>query len=195
MTDTPISGVDVSTFTIPTETPESDGTLAWDSTTIIVVEVQAGGVRGFGYTYGHAASAMIADTVLADVVRGRDVMDIAGIHEDMRRALRNIGRQGIGMMAVSAMDVALWDCKAHLLEQPLATLLGRVRDEVEAYASGGFTSYTQPQLEAQLQNWVEGDRFRAVKMKVGRRPAEDVDRVYAARKAIGDVALLYVDAN
>ena len=45
MTDTPISGVDVSTFTIPTETPESDGTLAWDSTTIIVVEVQAGGDR------------------------------------------------------------------------------------------------------------------------------------------------------
>src|SRR5438046_575395 len=150
MTDTPISGVDVSTFTIPTATPESDGTLAWDSTTIIVVEVQAGGVRGFGYTYGHAASA-----VMADVVRGRDVMDIAGMHEAMRRALRNIGRLGIGMMAVSALDIALWDCKARVLEQPLATLLGKVRDEIECYGSGGFTSYTQDQLEAQLQNWVE----------------------------------------
>ncbi|TMK83227.1 MAG: mandelate racemase [Actinobacteria bacterium] len=194
MTDTPISGVDVSTFTIPTETPESDGTLAWDSTTIIVVEVQAGGVRGFGYTYGHAASAVIADTVLADVVRGRDVMDIAGMHEAMRRALRNIGRLGIGMMAVSALDIALWDCKARVLEQPLATLLGKVRDEIECYGSGGFTSYTQDQLEAQLQNWVE-DGMRAVKMKVGRRPPEDVDRVHAARHAIGDVPLLFVDAN
>jgi L-alanine-DL-glutamate epimerase-like enolase superfamily enzyme len=195
MTPTPVTGIDVSTYTIPTETPESDGTIAWDSTTTVVVEVQAGGMHGIGYTYGHAASALIADTVLADVVRGRDVMDIAGIHEDMRRALRNIGRPGIGMMAVSAMDVALWDCKARLLEQPLATLLGRCRDQIETYASGGFTSYIQDQLETQLQNWAEGDEFRAVKMKVGRRPAEDVDRVYAARKAIGDVALLYVDAN
>jgi L-alanine-DL-glutamate epimerase-like enolase superfamily enzyme len=195
MTDSVVSGIDVSTYTIPTETPESDGTIAWESTTIVVVEVQAGGMHGIGYTYGHAASATIVDTVLADVVRGRNVMDIAGIHEDMRRALRNIGRPGIGMMAVSAMDVALWDCKARLLEQPLATLLGSVRDEIECYGSGGFTSYTQPQLEAQLQNWVEGEGFRAVKMKVGRRPPEDVDRVYAARKAIGDVALLFVDAN
>src|SRR5205085_4587063 len=129
MTDTAVSGIDVSTYTIPTETPESDGTFAWESTTIVVVEVQAGGMHGIGYTYGHASSATIADTVLADVVRGRDAMDIAGIHEDMRRALRNIGRPGIGMMAVSAMDIALWDCKARLLEQPLATLLGRVRGE------------------------------------------------------------------
>ena len=195
MIENPVTGLDVSTFTIPTETPESDGTIAWESTTIVVVEVQAGGMHGIGYTYGHAASALIADSVLADVVRGRDVMDISGIYEDMRRALRNIGRPGIGMMGVSAMDIALWDCKARLLEQPLATLLGKCRDEIECYGSGGFTSYTQPQLEAQLQNWVEGEGFRAVKMKVGRRPAEDVDRVHAARTAIGDIALLYVDAN
>src|SRR5438477_11569687 len=98
MTDTPISGVDVSTFTIPTETPESDGSLAWESTTIVVVEVQAGGVRGFGYTYGHAASAVIADTVLADVVRGRHVMYITGLHEDLRRSRRYLGRQGVGIL-------------------------------------------------------------------------------------------------
>src|ERR1044072_2425918 len=111
MSENPLTGIAASTYTIPTETPESDGTFAWDSTTIIVVEVQAGGMHGVGYTYGHAASALIAASVLADVVRGRDVMDIPGIHEDMRRALRNIGRPGIGMMAVSAMDIALWDWK------------------------------------------------------------------------------------
>ncbi|HJT37664.1 MAG TPA: enolase C-terminal domain-like protein [Actinomycetota bacterium] len=194
MGDSRITGVDVSTFTIPTETPESDGTIAWDSTTIVVVEVQAGGMHGIGYTYGHAASAQIADTVLSDVVRGRDVLDVGGIHEDMRRALRNIGRPGIGMMAVSAMDVALWDCKARLLEQPLVTLLGRARDAIECYGSGGFTSYTVDQLEAQLGDWVE-EGMRAVKMKIGRRPLEDVDRVHAARHAIGDEPLLFVDAN
>jgi L-alanine-DL-glutamate epimerase-like enolase superfamily enzyme len=195
MTDARVSGIDVSAYTIPTETPESDGTIAWESTTVVVVEVQAGGMHGIGYTYGHAASAAIADTVLADVVRGRDVMDVAGIHEDMRRALRNIGRPGVGMMAVSAVDIALWDCKARLLEKPLVALLGRARDEVECYGSGGFTSYTMEQLEAQLQHWVEDEGFRAVKMKVGRRPPEDVDRVHAARDAIGPNALLFVDAN
>ena len=191
---TTITGINVSAFTIPTETPESDGTLEWEATTIVVVEVQAGGTHGIGYTYGHAATAALIDSTLADVVRGRDVMSIAGIHEDMRRALRNIGRPGIGMMAVSAVDVALWDCKARLLEQPLSTLLGRVRDDIACYGSGGFTSYTAEQLEAQLNHWID-EGMSMVKMKVGRRPLEDVDRVHSARHAIGDDALLFVDAN
>jgi L-alanine-DL-glutamate epimerase-like enolase superfamily enzyme len=97
-------------------------------------------------------------------------------------------------MAVSAVVIALWDCNARLLEQPLATLLGRARDQIECYGSGGFTSYTQDQLEMQLNHWVD-EGIRAVKMKVGRRPAEDVDRVHAARHAIGDIPLLFVDAN
>ena len=192
--DAPVTGLEVSAYTIPTETPESDGTLEWSSTTIVVAEVQAGGARGIGYTYGHVATASLIDSVLADVVRGRDAMNIAAVHEDMRRALRNIGRPGVGMMALSAVDVALWDCKARLLSQPLVALLGSVRPSVPCYGSGGFTSYTVEQLEAQLNHWID-EGMSMVKMKVGRRPLEDVDRVHAARTAIGDDALLFVDAN
>jgi L-alanine-DL-glutamate epimerase-like enolase superfamily enzyme len=194
MPDTPITGVEVFTYTIPTETPESDGTLAWDSTTMIVVEIQAGGGRGLGYTYSDRAAGSIVDSVLAPEVVGLDVMDVPRAHRVMIERVRNIGRQGLCSMAISAVDIALWDCKARLLEMPLVRLLGGARDSIEAYGSGGFTSYTVEQLEAQLAGWVEHG-MRAVKMKVGRRPQEDTDRVHAARHAIGDTPLLFVDAN
>lgn len=194
MSKVPIGGLTVSAYTVPTETPESDGTLEWNATTIVIVELQAGGARGIGYTYGHAVTATLIDQVLAPVVLGRDAMDVQGANLAMRRALRNIGRPGIGSMAVSAVDIALWDCKARLLEQPLCTLLGMSTDSVEAYGSGGFTSYTVAQLEHQLADWIDHG-MRAVKMKVGRRPTEDVDRVHAVRHAMGDDFLLFVDAN
>jgi L-alanine-DL-glutamate epimerase-like enolase superfamily enzyme len=190
----PINGLDVAVYTIPTETPESDGTLAWDSTTMVVVEVHAGGARGLGYTYGHHAVAALIDGMLSDVVTGVDVMDTVSAHRAMVDAVRNNGRAGIASLAISALDIALWDCKATLLEQPLASLLGGGARGIEAYGSGGFTSYTMEQLEGQLAKWIEMG-MRAVKMKVGRRPEQDVDRVHAARTAIGDTPLLFVDAN
>jgi L-alanine-DL-glutamate epimerase-like enolase superfamily enzyme len=97
-------------------------------------------------------------------------------------------------MAISAVDSALWDLKARLLELPLATLLGAVRDSVPVYGSGGFTSYSIERLQAQLAGWVQ-DGIPRVKMKIGRRPGEDLARVRAAWEAIGSNAGLFVDAN
>jgi len=77
---------------------------------------------------------------------------------------------------------------------PLARLLGMVRPEVPAYGSGGFTSYSERELEDQLGGWAERG-FSAVKMKVGREPGRDLERVRAARKAIGRRCELFVDAN
>ena len=111
----------------------------------------------------------------------------------MCRSVRNLGRDGIASMAISAIDVALWDLKARLLGQPLLRLLGSVRRCIPVYGSGGFTSYSTPQLQKQLAGWVE-DGIGAVKMKIGAQPACDVDRVRSARQAIGS-ADLYVDAN
>jgi L-alanine-DL-glutamate epimerase-like enolase superfamily enzyme len=97
-------------------------------------------------------------------------------------------------MAISAVDAALWDVKARLLDLPLVTLLGAARDAVPVYGSGGFTSYSIAQLQAQLGGWVQAGIPR-VKMKIGRRPADDLARVRAAREAIGPGAELFVDAN
>jgi L-alanine-DL-glutamate epimerase-like enolase superfamily enzyme len=107
---------------------------------------------------------------------------------------RNLGRPGIVSMAISAVDVALWDLKARLVGVPLCTLLGAVRDRVPIYGSGGFTSYTIERLQEQLGGWVKLGIPR-VKMKIGSSPEADPERVRAAREAIGPNAELFVDAN
>jgi len=112
----------------------------------------------------------------------------------MRHAIRNLGRPGICSMAIAAVDSALWDLKAKLLDLSLVSLLGAAQPSIEVYGSGGFTSYSIEQLQKQLGGWVE-QGIKAVKMKIGRDPDKDVARVKAAREAIGPDAGLYVDAN
>ena len=135
-----IDRVDVSAYTVPTDFPESDGTLSWDSTTIVIVEVRAAGVTGLGYTYADTATARLIGEHLVRLVVGRDPMTIPAIWADLRREVRNLGRPGICAMAISAVDNALWDLKARLLGLPLVALLGAVRDGVPVYGSGGFTA-------------------------------------------------------
>ncbi len=189
-----IDGIRVSAYTVPTDLPESDGTYEWDSTTIVVVEATGGGKTGIGYSYADTATAELVRSKLAGVVEGRDAMSVQDSWTAMVHAIRNLGRPGIASMAISAVDSALWDLKAQLLDLPLVTLLGRVRDGIPIYGSGGFTSYTLEQLRDQLGGWVEQGIPR-VKMKVGRDADYDVVRVRAAREAIGEEATLYVDAN
>jgi L-alanine-DL-glutamate epimerase-like enolase superfamily enzyme len=97
-------------------------------------------------------------------------------------------------MAIAAVDTALWDLKARIMELPLCRLLGAVRDRVDVYGSGGFTAYSTVRLQEQLAGWVERGIPR-VKMKVGSEPEADPSRVRAARQAIGPNAELFVDAN
>jgi L-alanine-DL-glutamate epimerase-like enolase superfamily enzyme len=189
-----IEAVEVSVYVVPTEGPESDGTLEWDRTTMVVVDVAAGGARGFGYTYADGATAAVIRQALAPQVRGGDVFAIPTLNARMLRAIRNLGRPGIAAMAISAVDTALWDTKARLLRLPLSALLGIARPCVPAYGSGGFTSYTTERLQAQLGGWAE-QGMKLVKMKVGRDAGADPGRVHAARRAIGDHTQLFVDAN
>jgi L-alanine-DL-glutamate epimerase-like enolase superfamily enzyme len=191
---TAIERLVVSAYRIPTDFPEADGTLAWDSTTLVLVEATAGGITGVGYTYADTATARLIHDLLADLVVGRDALSVAGAWTAMVRAIRNLGRPGIAAMAISAVDAALWDLKARLLGLPLVTLLGAVRPGVAVYASGGFTTYSCAQLQEQLGGWV-ADGIRRVKIKVGTQPAEDLHRVRTARAAIGSQTELFVDAN
>jgi L-alanine-DL-glutamate epimerase-like enolase superfamily enzyme len=194
-----ITGLEAAAYVIPTDAPEADGTLSWDKTTMVVVTARAGGQEGTGWTYAAgAARAVIAD-VLRDVVLGRFASDIPAMARDMARALRNVGRPGVGATALSAVDVALWDLKARLLGLPVASLLGRARDGVPVYGSGGFTSYDEKQTREQLTGWVEHDRIPRVKIKIGEdwggRERRDLSRIALAREVIGPDAELYVDAN
>jgi L-alanine-DL-glutamate epimerase-like enolase superfamily enzyme len=189
-----VEEVAVSAYEVPTGEPESDGTFEWDSTTIVVVEARAGGTTGLGYTYGDAAVGTLIRSKLVDVVSGADALSPPSAWADMQSALRNVGQPGVGAMAVSAVDIALWDLKARLLDVPLADALPRFHSRVPVYGSGGFTSYSLERIASQLEGWAEQGIPR-VKIKVGREPAADPARVEAARRAIGTAPELMVDAN
>ena len=150
-TGTTVEKLEVSAHTIPTDEPESDATLEWDSTTIVVVRVHAGNAVGLGYTYTHDAAARLIEDKLAPAVRGLDLeRDLSRAWHELGASLRNVGRPGMGFMALSAVDIALWDLKARLLEQPLVDVLGSVRDDAAIYGSGGFTSYSLEHLTNKL---------------------------------------------
>ena len=189
-----ITQIDVSSYRIPTDAPESDGTFAWQATTLVVVKASAGTLTGIGYTYADRATAALISNQLAQVVTGRDAMAIPAGWSAMVASVRNLGRPGVASMAISAVDAALWDLKGKLLGLPVVTLLGMARDAAPVYGSGGFTSYDLGRLEKQLGDWVASGIPR-VKMKIGTHPGDDPARVRAARKAIGNRAELFVDAN
>ena len=190
----PIEKVSARAYRIPTEQPESDGTLEWTSTTLVVAHVSAGGRRGLGYSYAHSAAAHLVEDKLADQLRGRDAFATTDCWDAMVAAVRNIGAPGLCSMAISAVDSALWDVKGKLLNAPLVSLLGQARQRIPVYGSGGFTSYSVAELQKQMEGWVS-DGLRWVKMKVGRRPEDDVPRVRAVRAAIGQAPEIFVDAN
>jgi len=190
----PIAKIQASAFRIPTATPESDGTFEWDATTLVLVEADANGKTGIGFSYADTATAKLINDYLAGVVVGCDALAVSYCWQAMVAAIRNLGRPGICSMAIAAVDNALWDLKARLVDLPLVSLLGQVRAAVPVYGSGGFTSYSIEQLQDQLAEWT-GNGIARVKMKIGREPDQDVSRVAAVREVIGPANELFVDAN
>lgn len=192
--ENPITRVDVAAYSIPTDAPEGDGTFKWDSTTLVVCEVYAGNEIGLGYTYGNKAVAVIADDLGRRCLINHSPLEIPSLHASMLSQVRNDGSRGIAAMAISALDVALWDLKAKLLSCSVIDLAGTLQPSVAVYGSGGFTTYSNDQLREQLSGWVR-DGITRVKMKVGAHPDADLDRVHVAREAIGRGVKLFVDAN
>ena len=189
-----IHDLSVSAYTVPTDAPESDGTLAWTKTTLVLVSASSADQTGIGYTYANLATAELIRDQLIPLLRGKNPLDVPAHWSEMCHSIRNLGRPGICSMAIAAVDSALWDLKAKLLNLPLVSLLGVAQSSVPIYGSGGFTSYSVDRLQLQLGGWAE-EGIQAVKMKVGRDPAADLCRVRAARDAIGSGVALYVDAN
>jgi L-alanine-DL-glutamate epimerase-like enolase superfamily enzyme len=192
--ETSVESVKVSAYTIPTDAPEADGTFSWNSTTLVLCEIQAADKIGIGYTYGDKGTALLADELATKCLLGQAVLDIPALHGFMLEQVRNDGSRGVASMAISALDVALWDLKAKLLDCSVVDLMGIAQPSVAAYGSGGFTSYGNQQLSEQLSGWAS-EGLKSVKMKIGAEPNADLERVRVARKAIGASVELFVDAN
>jgi L-alanine-DL-glutamate epimerase-like enolase superfamily enzyme len=190
-----IDRVRAQAFEIPTDRPEADGTISWNSTTLVLVEVSGGGQTGVGFTYSGASIVQLIDGKIAWTIKGSDAFNPQQTWLAMQRAVRNLGREGLAATAISAVDTALYDLKARLLDVPLFMLLGSYRDAVPIYGSGGFTTYSDQELRDQLGGWVRDDGCAFVKMKVGSHPEQDPHRVKVAKEAIGQDAILFVDAN
>jgi L-alanine-DL-glutamate epimerase-like enolase superfamily enzyme len=159
----------------------------------------ADGAEGVGYTFTCGRNGAAIDAVLRrdfpELLDGQDADRIEFIWNRLWWASHYGGRGGPTVLALSAVDMALWDLKARRLRQPLGKLLGGHRDRVSCYAGGIDLHMPLDQLLRQTDdNLAKG--FRAIKMKVGReRLAEDVERVAAMREHLGSEMDLMVDAN
>ena len=198
--------VDVSTLMIhnPDAPAIQDGTIpplapgAKGRSQLFVTVRTDEGVEGLGMNSGVFATRTVIDRNLKDLLVGQDPFNIEKLWDDMFWRVRGFGRKGVAIEAIAAVDVALWDLKAKALDLPLHRLLGPFAESVPGYGSGGWTHYTQEELVAEMMLYVE-QGFPRVKMKVGKNfgqsEREDIARVEAVRKAIGDEIELYVDAN
>jgi L-alanine-DL-glutamate epimerase-like enolase superfamily enzyme len=197
-TEATVEALRVTACTFPTDRPEADGTLAWNSTTIVVVEAQSSGCVGTGWTYAPAAAAGLVTDVLEPVLQGRDALAPVAAHDAMRLAVRNAATTGLVAMALSAVDIALWDLCARLHYVPLTRLFGGALTSVEVYGSGGFTTYDEDTLHEQAAQWLRLG-VRAVKIKIGEswgtRVSRDLARAGQVRDQVGDAVEVFVDAN
>lgn len=190
----PVKTLKVSAYKIPADAAEADGTLRWNSTTLVLVEIEAGGKKGLGYSYADEAAAFLIHKNLKELVLQRNALDVQGTTLSLTQQIRNSGACGIAMMAISAIDNALWDLKAKILTLPLCKLLGQIKEAVLLYGSGGFTSYSKKQLQQQFEGWAEKG-IQYMKMKVGAQPEKDVQRVKEAREVLDREVQLMIDAN
>ena len=185
-------------YTVPTAMPETDGTAAWDATTVVTVTADADGETGLGWSYTDPRAAQIVAGVLGPLLSGSDPDDLPAIRHRMLAATRNMGATGVVASAVSAVDIALWDLKARRLGRSIAGLIGRAHDAVPVYGSGGFTDYSDEHTAAELRGWLELG-IQNVKIKIGAswgaHPVRDLERVALARRTVGDDVGLFVDAN
>ncbi|HJQ44545.1 MAG TPA: enolase C-terminal domain-like protein [Jatrophihabitantaceae bacterium] len=193
-----IDEVEVSVRDFPTPKPEADGTLQWTKTTAVCVTLRAGGEAGLGWTYSSSAAAQVVMGELRDAITGMSALDVGRGFSTMRRACRNIGTRGLVMHAISAVDIAWWDLKARLLGASLCDLLGRQRDAVPVYGSGGFVTMTDSELATEVEHWSELG-CTAMKIKIGEGwgscVERDLTRTMRLRALAGDGVALMVDAN
>ena len=157
------------------------------------------GITGWGEAHHGrcpGAIAKLIDTTLADIVVGMDAGDIVGVWSRVYRM--QLASHGLGSgsaMALSGLDIALWDIKGKALGQPLYRILGGAPRPSPAYAGGISLGWQDPASLAEEALRYVAQGYRAVKLRVGDSPARDIPRVRAVREAVGDDIAIMVDAN
>ena len=196
-----IDAVETGHYRIPLESALSDSTHGtMTAFELVAVRVRdRDGVQGVGYTYttGHNGAAIRAtlEHAVRDLVAGEDADRIEQLWSKVWWGLHYGGRGGAAVLAQSALDIALYDLKAKRAKLPLWKLLGGYDPKVPCYAGGIDLDLDAGALLRQTDGHL-AKGFRAIKMKVGRdRLSEDVAKVAAMRKHLGDEFPLMVDAN
>jgi L-alanine-DL-glutamate epimerase-like enolase superfamily enzyme len=198
-----LAGVRAIPLAIPLERPVRFATREVQAREYLLVRLRTeDGLEGVGYTNTGTAGARAAATFCTDLVApcvlGRQAGAIEQLWRDVYRELLLVGRRGLGLRVLSAVDIALWDLLARCLGAPLCTLLGGERVPQPAYASGGYyRAGDDPErvLREELRSHLERG-FRDVKIKVGGLAHEaDVARVRAARQEVGADVRIALDAN
>jgi L-alanine-DL-glutamate epimerase-like enolase superfamily enzyme len=155
------------------------------------------GIEGLGVGTQPNSRGLIEHD-LKPLLIGQDPLNHEKLWEDMFWRVRGFGRKGLAFCAISAIDVGLWDLKGKIFNAPIYKLLGPYTDTVPIYGSGGWTSFSEAELVREQAGYVERGIPR-VKMKVakdfGKSEAEDLKRLAAVRKAVGDDVEIFVDAN
>ncbi len=173
------------------------------SVTSLLVEILTEeGLTGFGHLtwYNARSGAQIASVRalvedLGQWLVGQDGSRRAALYQGMRRLTLESLHAGITTIAIGTIDIALWDLSAKHLGVPVSLLLGGLRDEIDAYESGRLTKSALTDLEREAES-IRAQGFHAAKMSAGARPLrEDVKRVAAVRRALGDEARLMVDCG
>ena len=157
-----------------------------------------GGIEGLGMTYRSPGTKDVIENALKNLLIGKDPLDIEKLWTEMYWAVRGYGRKGIAFCAISAVDIGLWYLKAKSVNLPLYKFLGAYTDSVPVYGSGEWTNFSEQELVKEMTDYVESG-IPKVKMKVGKdfgqSEREDIQRVEAVRKAVGDDVAIYIDAN
>lgn len=199
-----ITDVQSAVVSIPLQTPTAFATTLVTAREYVVAWVETDeGIRGLGFTVGgrYANEGRLIHSAiqhnLKHLIMGESAYAVERLWERMFQTTILMGRRGVVMRAISALDIAMWDIIAKAAGRPLYQLLGGYRDVVPAYASGGY--YREGKglegLAAEMQRYLEMG-FSSVKMKIGRRtPREDAERVRVAREVLGPDVRLAVDAN
>jgi L-alanine-DL-glutamate epimerase-like enolase superfamily enzyme len=194
-----INDCDVSLYEVPNEESLDDATQSFESLELVVATLTtADGVEGMGFTYtigrGGSAIAHLLESTIAPMLVGEPSAPRT-VRETIRAGTTFIGREGISELAISAVDVALWDALGKRAGLPLYELLGGERSSVSMYQTdGGWLQYDEETLVANAER-IAAEGFAGMKMKVGRSPAEDERRVRAVRETLPAGVELMLDGN
>lgn len=197
-----IRNVDVHLVSAPVKGGFADATRKVETIGFVIVRVTTDqGLEGIGITYHEVGGEATLELIRRNMVHrliDRDPFDTEVLWQEFFHYLRGVGRKGVMYCALSAVDIALWDLKGKITGLPLYKLFGGGRTRVPVYASGGWTSYSDEELVAEMQGMVARG-FDTIKFKVGfdggRNLQRDVVRVRKVREAVGPDIRLLVDAN